>query len=82
MTKITEIITKEEVDNNHPLQYRIKTYKEVKDINNINVEVLDKEVVVNIIELDNEISIIDKQINELIIKKSELEIRKTKMQIL
>lgn len=70
-----EIITKEEVSNNNPLQYKIKIYKTVKDINNTDVEILDSESVVNMIELSNELLKINEQISDLISKKTKLENR-------
>lgn len=72
-------ITKEEPSSNNPLQFRIKTYKEVDDMNGIKVFVLKSETVTNDIEHNDKVAKLNQQIADSQAKILELTNMKTEI---
>ena len=58
-------IEKQEVTDDHPLQYKFTTYKTVKDIKGEDVQIEDKVEITNTLELDVEKETLNKQIVDL-----------------
>ena len=54
-------VERQEVSASHPLQYKFTTFKTVKDINNADVQIPEKEEIVNTLQLDVEIEQLEKQ---------------------